>query len=307
MSEQTLKRIFGGLAVLVVLWLGSVWLSGRPRAGPPPDGGIAALFEDLNETIVSAIQIAGPVETVSLQESGGAWSVNGYRADSIAVMRLQGALAAAEVSGVVANNPSNHGRMGLVTDSAWAVDFTLADGGTKSVLVGEGGPIAPSAYVRLPDQDAVVVVSGDFRPSLIRPLVDWRDKTILQVDSTAVVRLVFETDEGSHVAERADSTWSVNGEPANAVTVFGVLQELSELLALGFVEENGEVFEDSPRRVIALGASGDTLGIVVVTGEATTQHARTPGGDVVFEIPSFRADRVAPDIVTLRGAISGAP
>ena len=307
MSEQTLKKIFGGLAILVGLWIGSLWLSGRPGAGPSTEGGVAALFEQLNPTTLSAVRIAGPVETVSLQTSGGRWTVNGYRADSISVLRLQGALFAAEVGGVVANNPNNHARMGLVTDSAWAVDFTLADGATVSLLVGGSGPIAPSAYVRLPDEDAVVVVSGDFRPSVVRPLLDWRDKTILRVDSTAVVQLVMETDERTYVTERTDNTWSVEGEPANSITVAGVLQELSDLLASGFVEEDGEVFEDNRRRVIALDASGDTLGVVVITGEATTQHARTPGSDYVFEITYLRAEVVAPEIATLRAASSGAP
>jgi len=41
------------------------------------------------------------------------------------------------------------------------------------------------------------------------------------------------------------------------------------------------------------------LGIVVITGEAGTRHARTPGSADVFEIPSFRADRVTPAIEAL--------
>ena len=309
MSEQTLKRIFGGLGILVVLWLGSVWLSGRgrPGAGPTADGGVAAFFEGLSETTVSAVRIAGPVQTLSLQPSGGAWTVNGYGADSMAVARFWNALAAVEVGGVVANNPSNHVRMGLVTDSAWTVDFTLADGGTASVLVGKRGPISPSAYVRLPDQDTVVVVSGDFRTSVTLGLSDWRDRTILRVDTAAVVRIVLETDEGTYVTERTDSTWSVDGEPAIARIMDSVLEELARLLALGFADD-GEASEESPKRVIALGATGDTLGVVLITGvEAGTRHARTPGSDVVFEIASFRADRVAPDIATVRAASPGVP
>ena len=308
MSEQTLKRIFGGLAVLVVLWLGSVWLSGRPGGGAraAAAGGVATLFEGLNETTVSGVRIVGPLETLSLQPSGGTWTVNGYRADSMSVARFWNALAAVEVGGMVANNPSNHGRMGLVPDSAWTVDFTLVDGGTASVLVGKRGPITPSGYARLPDQDTVVVVSGDFRGSVTLSVRDWRDKTILQVDTAAVVRVVLETDEGTYVTERADSAWSVDGEPANARIMDGVLGELARLLALGFVD--GEASEESPNRVIALGATGDTLGVVLITGEEEgTQHARTPGSDVVFEIPSFRASRVAPDIATIRAASPGVP
>ena len=301
MSEQTLKRVLGALGILIVLWIGSVLLSGRGSGGTAPDAGIASLLETLDETTVSAVRIVGPDQTVALQKSAGAWTVNGNVTDSSAVTRLWTALMETEVGGVVANNPSNHERMGLSADSAWAVDFTLADGGMVSLLIGKSGPIIPSGYVRLPGQDAVVVVSGDFRSTLTRSVADWRDKTILRVDTSAVVRVVLETDEGTHVAERSDSTWSVDGEAANARTMRSVLEELANLVGIGFVED-GEVFQENTRRVIALGASLDTLGAVVITGEAGVRHARTPGSDVVFEVASFRADRITPTIENLRQA-----
>ena len=304
MSERTLKQIFGALGILVILWLGSVLLSGRRGGGPASGGGVASLLEGLDETTVDAVRIVGPNQTMALQRSGGVWTVNGNLADSVTVTRFWNALEGAEVGGVVANNPSNHERMGLSADSAWTVDFTLADGGMASVLVGKTGPIFPSGYVRLPDQDAVVVVSGDFRPTVILSITQWRDKTILRVDTAAVVRVVLETDEGIHVAERSDTTWSVDGEPANANTMRSVLDELANLVALGFVED-GEALEENPRRVIALGAEADTLGIVVVTGGAATRHARTPGSATVFEIPIFRADRITPAIEALRAADTG--
>ncbi len=304
MSEQTLKRILGALGILVVMWLISTLLAGRGGGGATPDGGVAALLERLDEATVSAVRIVRPEQTVSLQRSGDAWTVNGNVGDSSALTRLWNALVEAEVGGVVANNPGNHERMGLSADSALTVDFTLADGGMASLLVGKVGPIFPSGYVRLPDQDAVVVVSGDFRATLNQSVTDWRDKTILRVDTAAVIRLVLETDDGTHVVERSDTTWSVDGGPANASTIRSVLEELANFVAVGFVEDE-EIFQENPRRATVLGAQGDTLGAVVITGEAGTRHARTPGNDVVFEVASFRADRITPDIENLRPTDAG--
>ena len=304
MSEQTLKRILGALGILVVLWLISTLLAGRGGGGATPDGGVAALLERLDEATVSAVLIVRPEQTVSLQRNGEAWTVNGNVPDSSALTRLWNALVEAEVGGVVANNPGNHERMGLSADSALTVDFTLADGGMASLLVGKVGPIFPSGYVRLPDQDAVVVVSGDFRATLNQSVTDWRDKTILRVDTAAVIRLVLETDDGTHVVERSDTTWSVDGGPADASTIRSVLEELANFVAIGFVEDE-EIFQENPRRATVLGAQGDTLGAVMITGEAGTRHARTPGNDVVFEVASFRADRITPDIENLRPTDAG--
>jgi hypothetical protein len=304
MSEQTLKRILGALGVLVFLWISSMLLSERRGGGPAPDRGIASLLDGLDQTTVSAVRIVGPNQTVALQQSGGAWTVNGNVADSSAVTRLWDALTETEVGRVVANNPRNHARLGLSADSAWAVDFALSDGGTASLLVGKTGPIIPSGYVRLPDQDAVAVVSGDLRSALTQSITDWRDKTILRVDTAAVVRVVLETDEGTRLVERSDSSWSVDGEPADATTMRSVLDELANLVAVGFVEDR-EVFEENRKRVVAFGAQQDTLGAILITGEAGNRHVRIPGSDIVFEVASFRADRITPDIERLRPEAAG--
>jgi hypothetical protein len=301
MSEQTLKRILGMLGVLVLLWIGSVLLSGRSSSGSVSDGGIASLLERLNESTVTAIRIVNPDLTVSLRRSGDAWTVNGNVADSSVMTRLWSALAEAEVGGVAANNSRNHERLGVTADGARTVDFTLADGGTATLFIGNSGPITPSGFVRLPGQDAVVVVSGGLRSTLVQTVTDWRDKTILRVDTAAVVRVVLETESGSHVAARLDSTWSVDGEPADATAMRSLLDELANFVASGFVEGR-EPRQDNARRVIALGAGQDTLGTVVITGEAGSRHARTPGSDIVFEVASFRADRITPDVERLRQA-----
>ena len=304
MSEQTLKRVFGALGLLVLLWLGSVLLSGRGGGTLAPDGSIATLFEGLGEATVSSVRIVGPSQTVALQRSGGAWTVNGNRADSSMVTRLWNALSESEVWGVVATNSANHERMGVSADSAWTVDFTLADGSMASVVVGKAGPSFPSGFVRLPDQDEVVVVSGDFRATVIQSVTQWRDKTILRVDTAAVASIVLETGEGGHVAERADSSWSVDGEPANPNTMRSLLGALAILDARGFVED-GEAAEVDPIRVIALGADADTLGIVLVTEAPDGDHARTPGQATVFEITRSIGNRLTPAIDALRAADSG--
>ena len=87
----------------------------------------------------------------------------------------------------------------------------------------------------------------------------------------------------------------------NAGTIRSVLGELANFVAVGFVED-GEVFQENTKRMVALGAEQDTLGVVVLTGETGTRHARVPGSDVVFEVGSFPADRLIPDIQDLRPA-----
>ena len=299
MSEQTLKRILVTLGALVVLWGISSLLSGRGGGGTSrADDGVAAALEGLDGTNVESVHINGPLATLTLERSAGAWTVNGYPADSSAVSRLWDALEGSEVGGVVATNPANHERMGVSADSAWTVELTRAGGRTSSVLIGKNGPTYPSTYARLPDQDVVVVVSGDLRSAVARGLVAWRDKTVLRTDTAAVARVVIEAEGGSHTLERPDSVWMVSGEVAAAIAVGSLMRELNLLVATGFLED-GAAAEESPMRVTALNASGDTLSTVLLTGEESTRHARVPGNEVVFEIPSWRVERIVPDLEKL--------
>jgi hypothetical protein len=298
MSEKSLKKILVTLAVLVALWGVSSLLSGRGGGSSAADGGVAAALDGLDGTNVESVHIEGPLATLTLERSGGTWTANGYAADSVAVGRLWDALAGSEVSGVVATNPANHARMGVSADSAWAVRLTRSEGGTSSLLIGKNGPTYPSTYARLPDRDIVVVVSGDLRSALARGIVAWRDKTIVRTDTAAVTRVIIAGDVGSTTLERPDGVWMVNGEVAAAVAVGNLMRELNLLVATGFAEQ-GQAAEGDPRRVTALNASGDTLMTMRISGTESTRHAQVPGSDVVFELPVWRVDRIAPSLETL--------
>ena len=127
----------------------------------------------------------------------------------------------------------------------------------------------------------------------------WRDRTVIQVDTSAVTQVVIERDGSSYTVERGDSTWTLDGEPANRMAIVSLTQELRHFLASGFLEEI-EPSEANPKRVTALDASGDTLATVLITGNEAGLQARIPGNDVVFLVSDYQVRRIAPELVTLR-------
>ena len=299
MSEQTLKKILITLGVLVALWGLSALMSGGSDGGSSAAaGGVATALDGLDGSTIDAVQISGPLANLSLAREGGAWTVNGFAADSTAMGRLWDALADAEVGRVVATNPANHDRMGVSVDSAWTLEVTRAAGGTSTVLLGNTGPMFPSAYARVADDDVVVVVSGDLRAAVTRGLVQWRDKTVLVADTAAITRMVINADGEALTLERPDDVWMVYGEVAAAAAVANVLSELSRLVAIGFMED-GSAPEDDPRRVTAFNATGDTIVTVMVSGTGSTRYVQVPDSDTVFEMPGWRVDRLAPSRETL--------
>lgn len=299
MSKKTLKNIFGALGILLVLWAISALISSRGGRGRPGDADIVAALEDLDATTVETVEIQGPTHNLTLEQSAGVWTIDDYPADSSGLNLLWRALSEAQVERLASSNPENHARMGLSLDSAWTLELTRTNGSTSTLLVGKSGPTFPSTFVRLPGQNDVVVISQDLRTPVTRALFMWRDRTVIRVDTSAVAQVVIERDGSSYTVEKADSAWTLDGEPANRMAIVNLTQELSHFLASSFLEEI-EPSEANPKRVTALDASGDTLATVLFTGEETSLQARIPGNDMVFVVSDYQVRRIAPELATLR-------
>jgi hypothetical protein len=239
---------------------------------------------------LSAVEIAGPADTIRLERGGDAWTVNGFQADSSAVARFLRAIDEVEVAAVVATNPANHARLGVAADSAWA----LTADGSGTVLLGKAGNRFRTSYARLPDTDRVSLIEGDLRSAAARPLFDWRNKVVLQADTAAVASIHVTRDGLEVVYERRDSTWTTGDEEADATTVRNILQELAGLRASGFAPQDAEMPDEADRLVRAMDAEGNEIAAVTLVEEETNFRVSTPASPHIFEIPSFRADRIAP-------------
>ena len=288
MSEKTLKQAIYFLAAVTALYLLTTLLN---QGGPSANGGgdvAEALEASSDET--DRVVLAGPGRTVTLERAPDGWTVNGFAADSAAVARFWEALEGAEVGDVAATNPANHERLGITADSAWV----LTIGQEERVLLGHAGPQFGTSYVRLPDGDAVYLLRGDLRSSATRPLVDWRDKLVLAVDTTQVAAVEVQRDGQTRRWERGDSTWTEGGTPADDGEIRNLLQELAGFQATGFAPDSVTMKETPDRRVVVYDASGAELASLALDEGDGNLRAFSGQSPYVFEVPSWRADRVAP-------------
>jgi hypothetical protein len=303
MSERTLKALVIVLAAVAATWATVALLMGRPDQGPDVPPALAEFFEGVGPESGAAVRFEGTADPVTLRREGDVWMVNGYAADSAAVATFWKAVGEAEVRELVANNPANHARMGVTADSASRL-VVDADGEARTLLVGKVGPRFATVYVRLPDEDAVHLLEGDLRTPLTRSFDDWRNKRILAADTAAVARVAVERDGRRYEITRADSTWTLSsGEMVDPGRVTTILMELATLRATGFLEE-GDSLAATPLAVAvaALDASGDSLAVLEIGGTGSEHWARARGNPVLYRLPSWTLDRVAPPREELMGA-----
>lgn len=304
MSERTLKRILAGVAVLVAVYAAVALVRNGPGgAGEEGGGAVGELFSSLDPESVEEVRFERPDDTLRLGRSGDRWTVNGHPADSARVAGFWSGLEDARVGAPVARNPANHERLG-VGEGAVRVVFRTGDGETREILVGDVGPAPPSAYVRLPGADAVHVVHADLRSPARRSLDDWRDRTVVRVDTARVRTLALVGDGGgegeTRTLTREDDGWSLEGAPADSAAVRGILGALANLRATGFAPDTAEIGEPG-RRVVALDAGGDTLAVVsLAEREEPGYHVLARGDSVVYELTTYQGGRLFPEPDALR-------
>lgn len=303
MSEAALKRILFLVGALVLVY-GAVRVGAyamRPRGDS--GGALAATFDRLRKDSLASVTVVSPKgDTVQARRAADGWTVNGFRADSIAADRLVRAVREASVSDLVAQSAETHARLGVTSDSAWTATLrTERDSAT--LLIGNTGPEYGTTYVRLPNADAVYEVRGELRGALAIPLGDWRDKTIVRTDTTAVHALVVERDRKSARLERADKSWKRVSGPAKATVdtarVRDVLSELARFEATGFPADTATFTGKETRRLVALDAKGDTLAAIELTGDDTAWLARSRGSTQIYQVASYRVDRLVPKVDSL--------
>jgi Domain of unknown function (DUF4340) len=162
-----LVAVLGAAAVLVV----GPWRSDRPREH-------GAALPGLVPAEVQAVRIARAGGEVLLAREGGGWKLGAAReaADAAAVDAVLADLAALEVSAVVSRNAAK--QAAYETDAELGIAVRLEGAGGKLIAaftVGKRGPDFASAYLKRDGAAEVLLVSGDVRTPLAKPMESWKE------------------------------------------------------------------------------------------------------------------------------------
>lgn len=294
MSRKTLQILVGVVGALLVVYVMTVAVGPRTRSSAGADA-LAGALESIDQKSIASVRFYDQDDTVELRRGDGGWLVNGYPADSAQVARLWQTLEEARAGQLVARNPANHGRLGVAEESARVAEFDRGSGEPVRLLLGREGPSYPSVYVRLAGRAEVYLLHADLAPAARRSLSQWRDRTIARVDTARVNRIEVEREGGRYVLARENGRWTLDGSAADSLAVSNLLRELALLVATDFAPDTARL-PQKVRTVTALGAAGDTLArLTFGEGGARGWWVRVAGREALYEIPAWRADRLAPE------------
>lgn len=235
-ATRTLLYIFVGLLVLtgLVKWLGGQTASEALRRNPI----------QVDAERVSRVVITAPDgRSLELRRETGNWQVSrggevSYEADSAAVAGAIRQLNSLDVVSVATRDTAKFTRY-RVDSTGTRVDLYRDRDQLTGLYVGSAGSAGAqsNSYIRVDGQDAVYAVEG-LSESYSRPLEEWRDKTVWEVDRSRISRVDFIMPaDSSYSIERAGAgDWVSGGDTLRSAPVSTVISRLTTLRAGGFVD-----------------------------------------------------------------------
>lgn len=245
---------------------------------------------------ITAIDLVFPDREIALRKQDGAWRLTKpieAPADDAAVKTLLGALTGAEVQKSLDSLPNDIASFGLDKPDP-TVKLATAKGDLPAIAVGKNAAIGGKTYVRVDDEQKVVLVPSTFKFALNKQPKDLRDKQLLAFKDEDVTRIDIAPANGAPVAlvRKDTDVWTLepSGQPADITEVRSYLSSLRATRAVDFPDSNAAAAGlDAPRLTVTVGLGNDAKQTLLI-GKDTTQGTQK-------QIFAKRGDQ--PAVVTL--------
>src|SRR5213596_1702294 len=191
---------------------------------------------------VTEVELRRGGEVVTLKREPDGWRLVGpvtARGDRGKVDETLTTLTTARVDREIDAAPTQLDQYGLDKPAA-DVTLQLKDGRRLGLQLGAKNPTGIWVYAREAGKPAVFVVSDMVLRDVTRPLVDFRDRTVLAFGQRQVTAFEVATREETLAVEQANDRWKLTRPvalPADAQSVTDFLDKLQSMRVKEFVAE----------------------------------------------------------------------
>jgi hypothetical protein len=289
-----------GLAVILLL-LGVFYYVWEIRLGPEREKAESRKGQMFSAEAgnVTEVEIKRGPEIVKFQREGEGWRMLApvqTRGDRGAIDELITSVLTAKIDREIAATPASLAEFGLDAPQAEVI-LTLKDGRRLGVQLGAKNPTGVWVYGREEGKTAVVALPDSVLRDATRPIADYRDKTVLTFDRSAVTGLDIATPDETLGLVAADGKWRLTRPAAlaaDSAVVGDFLDKLGAARVKEFVAEGpaslGSYGLDRPLRVdIQTGRDKDRATKTLLVGRVDTAkqgvYAMRPGEPSVLLLP----------------------
>ena len=321
------NRVAIGAMLFVALLVATIWAV-RTRDDAGTDEAAELPSVEIDADTVTSLEITRPkgdgTEVVVLSKVDGEWRVSvplEADADPNNVRSALNRLTEMTPKGVVATREENYAR--LEVDEAQAVKVVARSGEATLVQLRLGKYSNGVTMVRIGDRPEVFAVNGSVRFPFDRDLKTWRNRRVTDVKAQSVQEIAFESDNGSFRFSRQEGSWvpAAKQKPIknfDSKRVEGLVSTAARLTASGFAPSEVSAARaglNEPDATITLrvAASAEEARdgadpaptttepevIVIEIGQKTDKdtelYLRLNGGETIYVVSKYLADRLRPD------------
>jgi hypothetical protein len=221
---------------------------------------------------VTALELKRPDDTVALKRDGDAWRVTApiaARGNRGTIDETLTTILTAKMDREIDAKPASLADFGLEKPAAQVL-LTLKDGKQVGIDLGAKSPTGVWVYAREHGKPAVFVLSDGVLRETTRPVVDFRDRTILAFERRAVTGVDIVTETDTITVESTGDKWRITRPVALAADA-AEMNDLLEKLATAKVKD---FVAEAPRSREAYGLERP-LRVNVHTGKDKDRASRT--------------------------------
>jgi hypothetical protein len=275
-----------------------------------PEGGDSAkkaekVFAGLDATKIEEIKLTSAAgDATTLKKDATGWQVVApitARADNAETTSVTSALAAAEITRVIDENPSSLNEYGL-SNPRIEVDFKASgDKDYRKLLIGEKTPTGAGLYAKRNDEKKVFSIPAFQETSLNRTTFDLREKELLKFDRDKVDGLDISAGKTLTIAKESGG-WKIT-KPVQTTADFGSVEglvgRLQSAQMKSWVADEASAADlkkyglDKPEATVNLNL-GSARATLTIGGKAAdnTVYARDASKPAVFTVESSLLDEL---------------
>jgi len=275
-----------------------------------PEGGTDAkkqekVFDGLDAAKIDELKMTTAAgDATTLKKENGGWQIvqpAPLKADESEASSITSALASAEVTRVIDENPTNLNEYGL-SNPRVEVDFKAAgDKGYRKLLIGDKTPTGGGIYAKRNDEKRVFSIASFQENTFNKTAFDLRDKSLLKFDREKVDAIDVNAGGKPLTIAKEGGDWKITKpvqSKADFGSVEGLIGKLQTAQMKSMVAEDPSPADlkkyglDKPEATVNLNA-GSARATLLVGGKApdgNTVYARDASKPAVVTIESSLAD-----------------
>jgi hypothetical protein len=208
---------------------------------------------------IEKIEIVKDKESITVEKVNGKWMVTkpvNYPADTLAITPMLSDLKNFQIESIISENPE---KFSTYLDSVNNASVSVYQEGKKlgTFILGKSAISYENSYIKLPDQNKILLATHLGQNNFTKPLKDFRYKIIMQVPSFSLTSISFKSNDSNKVDLTAikDSSgrWFIGTDSIPSVNISGFLNQMENFTTEDFIDS---VITEFPAPVYTITLNG---------------------------------------------------